>query len=111
MTLTYDPTFFSTPPPGFREPPRMVISPGTWRRVGLTRAGTLIGLAVAQSGEAALPPGSWQRSVNKAKMEASVLCRRARRYRGGGIGEAYRWRADRSSTSRTSPKDRPTTVR
>ncbi len=33
MSLTYQPTFLNDPPPGFAEPPMMVISPGSWRQV------------------------------------------------------------------------------
>lgn len=33
INLTYQRTFLDNPPPGFTEPPRMVISPGTWGRV------------------------------------------------------------------------------
>jgi hypothetical protein len=32
LELTYQSTFINSPPPGFTEPPRMVISPGTWRQ-------------------------------------------------------------------------------
>lgn len=31
--LTYQPTFLNNPPPGFTEPPRMVIATGSWQRV------------------------------------------------------------------------------
>lgn len=30
IQLTYDPTFFASPPPGFSKPPLMAISPGSW---------------------------------------------------------------------------------
>lgn len=33
MDLTYKSTFLDNPPPGFSEPVRMIISPGTWKRV------------------------------------------------------------------------------
>ncbi len=33
MNLIYRSTYFDDPPPGFHDPPRMVISPGTWEKV------------------------------------------------------------------------------
>ena len=33
LSVTYDPTILSNPPPGFAGPPEMVISPASWRQV------------------------------------------------------------------------------
>ena len=33
LNLTYQTTYIYNPPPGFREPPRMVVSEGSWRQV------------------------------------------------------------------------------
>lgn len=33
LDLTYDQRYYDNPPPGFRTPPRMLISQGTWRQV------------------------------------------------------------------------------
>ena len=33
LELTYQPTFLNNPPPGFTMPPRMVVSPGSWRQI------------------------------------------------------------------------------